>query len=205
MCNDYAREIEAGRVIRLMKEMENIPPFGWEAGRIPNDAGPTPHVKITEKGLIARLKGDHLIGSMTTWAWKTPTGKPVFNFVSENRDFSKTERCLILATGFYEYTAPEKPKVKLKDQHLFTMRGEEWFWIAGIVKHNAFAMLTTEPGPDMEPYHDRQIVVLRPEQGMEWLRLSRPEAEILAVPPKKTLMHRQTRKNGVEIAETQHE
>jgi hypothetical protein len=71
MCNDYAREIEAGRVIRLMKEMENIPPFGWEAGRIPNDAGPTPHVKITEKGLIARLKGDHLIGSMTTWAWKT--------------------------------------------------------------------------------------------------------------------------------------
>ena len=150
-------------MIRLMKEMENIPPFEWEAGRIPNDAGPTPHVKITEKGLIARLKGDKLVGSMTTWAWKTPQGKPVFNFVSEKRDFSKTERCLILATGFYEYTAPKKPKVKLKDQHFFTMKGEEWFWVAGIVKHNAFAMLTTAPGPDMEPYHDRQIVVLRPD------------------------------------------
>jgi hypothetical protein len=44
MCNDYAREIEAGRVIRLRKEMENIPPFEWEAGRIPNDAAPTPHI-----------------------------------------------------------------------------------------------------------------------------------------------------------------
>ena len=28
---------------------------------------------------------------------------------------------LIPATGFYEYTAPEKPKVKLKDRHLFTI------------------------------------------------------------------------------------
>ena len=25
-----------------------------------------------------------------------------------------------------------------------------------------FAMLTTEPGPDVAPYHDRQVVVLRP-------------------------------------------
>ena len=198
MCNDYAREIEAGRVIRLMKEMENIPPFEWEAGRIPNDAAPTPHIKITEKGLIARLRDDQLIGSMTTWAWKTPQGKPVFNFVSEKRDFSKTERCLILATGFYEYTAPKKPKVKLKDQHFFTMKGEEWFWVAGIVKHNAFAMLTTEPGPDMEPYHDRQICVLPPDAGIHWLRLDKPEAALLKPPRKGTLEVRTLRRDGVE-------
>jgi putative SOS response-associated peptidase YedK len=33
--------------------------------------------------------------------------------------------------------------------------------VAGIVKEGAFTMLTTEPGEDMRPYHDRQIVVLR--------------------------------------------
>jgi len=198
MCNDYAREIEAGRVIRLMKEMENVPPFEWEAGRIPNDAAPTPHIKITEKGLIARLSHDKLVGSMTTWAWKTPQGKPVFNFVSEKRDFSKTERCLILATGFYEYTAPKKSKVKLKDQHFFTMKGEEWFWVAGIVKQNAFAMLTTDPGPDMEPYHDRQICVLSPDAGMHWLRLDKPEAVLLKPPRQGTLEVRTLRRNGVE-------
>ena len=200
MCNDYAREIEAGRVIRLMKEMENIPPFEWEAERIPNDAGPTPHVKITEKGLIARLKGGRLTGSMTTWAWKTPQGKPVFNFVSEKRDFSNTARCLILATGFYEYTAPKKPKVKLKDQHFFTMKGQEWFWIAGILKHNAFAMLTTEPGPDMEPYHDRQICVLPPKAGMDWQTLDKPEADLPKARRKGTLQVRTLRRDGVEVA-----
>ncbi len=27
MCNDYAQEIEAARVIAAMEEMKNIPPF----------------------------------------------------------------------------------------------------------------------------------------------------------------------------------
>jgi hypothetical protein len=40
VCNDYAREIEAGRVIKLLGEMENLPSFEWEAGYIHNDVGP---------------------------------------------------------------------------------------------------------------------------------------------------------------------
>jgi putative SOS response-associated peptidase YedK len=79
MCNDYAREIETGREIRLMK-----------AGRIPSE---------------------------------TLRGKPVFHFVSEHRKFTDTERCLILATGFYEYTDPKKPTVKLKDSALLHDEG----------------------------------------------------------------------------------
>src|SRR4051812_36805286 len=102
MCNDYAREIEAGRVVRLMKEMEGLPPFEWHDHKIPNNASATPHVKIGEKGLVARLEGGFLCGEMMTWAWKSPQGRPVFNFVSEKRDFSHSDRCLILATGFYE-------------------------------------------------------------------------------------------------------
>ena len=56
MCNDYARELEIGRVIKLLKEMENVPPIEhWEEGHIPNDAGPTNHVKIRERGVVARV------------------------------------------------------------------------------------------------------------------------------------------------------
>ncbi len=55
-------------------------------------------------------------------------------FVSEGRDFSKSERVLIPATGFYEYTAPGKAEDKTQDRHLFTLKGEDWFWIAGIAK-----------------------------------------------------------------------
>jgi putative SOS response-associated peptidase YedK len=183
MCNDYAREIEVGRVIAAMKEMDDIPPFTWAGERTPNDIAPTPHVKIRERGMIMRLKGDQLVGDMMTWAWAGARGKPVFNLISEKRDFSKSDRCLIVATGFYEYTAPEAPKIKLKDQHYFTMNGEEWFWIAGIVKENCFTMLTVAPGPDVEPYHDRQICTLKPAHGIDWLRLSRPEDQLLATPP----------------------
>src|SRR5690348_6863794 len=98
MCNDYAREIEMGRLIAAMKEMENVPPFSFAGGRIPNDAGPTPHIKIRDRGLIVRLRKDHLQGEMMTWAWLQGGKKPVFNFVSEGRDFTKSDRCLIAAT-----------------------------------------------------------------------------------------------------------
>jgi putative SOS response-associated peptidase YedK len=40
-------------------------------------------------------------------------------------------------------------------------------------------MLTTEPGPDVAPYHNRQVAVLRPEDWASWLSLTRPEAELL--------------------------
>ena len=200
MCNDYAREIEAGRVIKAMEEMKHVPPFSYTGGRIPNDAAPMPHIKIRDKGLIVRLREDRLEGEMMTWAWLQGK-RPVFNFVSEGRDFSKTDRCLILATSFYEYTAPDqqKPKVKLQDQHQFLLKGQEWFWIAGIVKNDCFAMLTVDPGPDIAPYHDRQIVVLPPDKGMPWLELSRPESDILKALPRASLEHHLLRKNGVEL------
>ena len=33
-------------------------------------------------------------------------------------------------------------------------------------------MLTTEPGPDISPYHDRQIVILERETWADWLNPS---------------------------------
>ncbi len=56
---------------------------------------------------MARLEDGELAGTMLTWAWKTPQGRPVFNFVLGERDFSSSDRMLILATEFYEYTAPK--------------------------------------------------------------------------------------------------
>jgi putative SOS response-associated peptidase YedK len=46
-------------------------------------------------------------------------------------------------------------------------------------KPPAFTMLTTDPGPDVEPYHNRQVVVLRPEDWASWIYLTKPEAELL--------------------------
>jgi putative SOS response-associated peptidase YedK len=200
MCNDYAREIETARVIAAMKKMEDVPPFSYTGSRIPNDDVPTRHIKIRERGFVVRLRDDRLEGETMTWAWLQGR-KPVFNFVSEGRNFSKTDRCLILATSFYEYTDPEerKPKIKLKDQHQFALKGQDWFWVAGIVKQDCFTMLTVEPGPDIAPYHDRQIAVLTPQSGMDWFKLDKPESRILKPLAKGRLSHKVLRRNGVEV------
>ena len=39
-------------------------------------------------------------------------------------------------------------------------------------------MLTTEPGEDVKPYHNRQIVVLAPNDFERWLDPSVPAAEL---------------------------
>ncbi|OAI44276.1 hypothetical protein AYO42_04980 [Rhizomicrobium sp. SCGC AG-212-E05] len=198
MCNDYAREIEIGRVMKLIKEMNKLPPLSWAGGKTPNDIAPQAHIKISDKGFVARLDGNKLSGEMLKWAWNSPGGKPVFNFVSEKRDFSDSDRVLILATGFYEYTTPKKPKVKLKDQHFFKMKEDEWFWIAGIVKHNCFTMLTTAPGRDLSPYHDRQICIMAPNEGLGWLKDA--ERSLLRPAAKGTLSVTTTRKDGVSLS-----
>ena len=40
-------------------------------------------------------------------------------------------------------------------------------------------MLTTEPGPDVAPYHNRQIVVLPPSGWTSWLDCSEPSKDLL--------------------------
>jgi putative SOS response-associated peptidase YedK len=199
MCNEYARELEAGRIIRLMEEMKDRPPFAWQSGRIPNDQSPAESIKIRDAGLVVRLRSKTLVGEMLTWGWKTPRGKPVFNFISEGRDFSESDRVLILATSFYEYTEPKTAKVRLKDKHRFTLKGHSWFWIAGIVKQDCFTMLTTKPGPDMIPYHDRQICVLPPAQAIAWLGPDQRNG-ILETPPAGTFAVKTMRKNGEALA-----
>ncbi len=40
-------------------------------------------------------------------------------------------------------------------------------------------MVTTDAGPDVEPHHNRQIVILRPEDWTGWIDLTKPGAELL--------------------------
>jgi putative SOS response-associated peptidase YedK len=47
----------------------------------------------------------------------------------------------------------------------------------------AFKILTTGPGPDVAPIHNRQIA-MRPGDWAAWLDLTRPEAELLRALPR---------------------
>jgi putative SOS response-associated peptidase YedK len=190
MCNDY-RYVQPPDTLRDAFSQLKIP-LKWAEGGAPNYP-PCEEIRVSQTAPIVCGSSDGVLLSVTPWAWKTPRGKPVFNFRSEGRSFSKSTRCLIPADGFYEFTAPEDPGQTRKAKHLFTLEGEPWFWIAGLVKEGAFTMLTTAPGEDIAPYHDRQIVVLRRDEGLAWLDLSRPEAELLRPLPAGRLHHERVR------------
>lgn len=51
----------------------------------------------------------------------------------------------------------------------------------------AWTMLTCEPGPDIAPYHSRQIVIMPRERWADWLGGVVPAAELIAPTPAGTL------------------
>ncbi|HEX4742430.1 MAG TPA: SOS response-associated peptidase family protein [Caulobacteraceae bacterium] len=195
MCNEYARRRSLEELAGEFSQVR-LPPLRWAGQQIPNDLEGKASVRIGDVAPVFRKEDGALTGAMTPWAWKSPSGKPVFNFVSEGRDFSRSDRVLVFADGFYEFTAPAAPGVKLKDKHLFTLAGEPWFWIAGVARGGAFSLLTVAPGPDLAPYHDRQVVVLAPREGLDWLALDRPARDVLKAPPAGALSVTTVRKDG---------
>jgi putative SOS response-associated peptidase YedK len=133
-------------------------------------------IKITDTAPTVRMADDEPgAGEMVQrrWSWPGQNRKPVYNFRSDGREFT-TGRCLIPADGFYEFTDPADKKKKRKDKWLFTKTGEPWFCIAGIWRSvkdagEAFTILTMPPGPDIAPYHDRQIAILDRADWAAWL------------------------------------
>jgi putative SOS response-associated peptidase YedK len=129
--------------------------------------------------------GDGVELTEMTWAPRDRNKKPVFNFRSEKRSFAKSTRCLIPASHFVEFTTPTDPGRKRKDKWRFTLAGVDWFAIAGLIRADTidradcFTMLTTAPGPDVAPYHDRQVATLAPADWLAWLDLSRSESDLL--------------------------
>ena len=182
MCNDFRNRIP------LDAYRDAFPGLQLPGGA-PN-LEPRDDVRITETAPIVRATADggrELV--QLRWSWPGPGGRPVYNFRSDGRRFA-TGRCLVPADGFYEFTDPEPPAPKRakKTKWLFTLAGQPWFCLAGLWRPgaagqpDAFALLTTEPGPDVAPYHARQVVVLEPEAWSAWLDGPEPEAVLQPSP-----------------------
>jgi putative SOS response-associated peptidase YedK len=182
MCNTYRFRPLGDQPFEEIRQIGI--PLEFPEGR-PN-IEPRDDIRIGDTAPVATRTADGVAVQMTRWAWVSPQGRPVFNFRSEGRAFAGSQRCVIPADGFYEFT-DALPGHKRKTKWLFTLADSPAFWIAGIIRDGAFAMLTTAPGPDIAPYHDRQIVVLEPDRAMAWLDLTTPEAELLQPLPRGSL------------------
>jgi putative SOS response-associated peptidase YedK len=148
--------------------------------------------KISDKAAIVRTADEPGLADcvLRPWSWKGDNGRPLFNWRSEGREF-RSNRCLIPVDAFYEYKAPDDPAIKKKQAWRFTKMDGGLFCIAGFWRETdqgeAFTMLTTNPNPDVKPYHHRQVAILDRPDWARWLDHQIPAREILHIWPAGTL------------------
>lgn len=188
MCNEVRRALALGQIPDAFSHLRI--PLRFPEG-LPNLAA-LDSVRITDPTPIVRAGADGAELVVRRWSWPGPSGKPVYNFRSEGRSFVNGDtggRCLIPVDGFYEFTDPppgdgaRPAKRTPKSKWAFSLAGHQWFGIAGIWRTDpavgeAWSMLTCPPGPDVAPYHSRQVVVLSPSDCARWLDPAVPSAEL---------------------------
>lgn len=192
MCNEYQRYVPLGIITEQFSELKI--PLRFPEG-LPNLA--PINVRVGDTGAIIRPSATEDCAAelvQRRWSWPSPTGKPVFNYRSDGREFS-SGRCLIVADGFYEFTddpdAQAGKRVR-KKKWRFSKNDEPWFCIAGLWRTDekvgeAYTMLTTSPGPDVAEYHDRQVAVLHRSQWPIWLNQNERVKGLIAPLPAGTL------------------
>lgn len=117
---------------------------------------------------------------------ETVTEKPMF------RSAFKKNRCIIPASGYYEW----KTIGKEKQPYYFTAKQAPILSIAGIWDEwtnredgkqlKSCAMLITSPNMFVQDYHDRMPVLLRPDQIDRWL--SEESGKDVLVPAREELL-----------------
>jgi len=174
MCNEIRFRQSLDRIVEDFNALQL--PVSW-AGGAPN-LEPRDSIRPTDAAavLVGRAGGAEL--RQLKWGFPRPKGGPVINFRSEERRFP-TGRCLVLVDGFYEFTGDKSPKAKW----LFTSSESELFCIAGLVRDDRFTLLTTAPGPDIAPYHDRQVVIPPRGQWAAWLDPDAADAPAITPSP----------------------
>jgi len=123
-------------------------------------------------------------GLIPSWLRDPRALKPLINARSETaaekpsfRGAMRHRRCLIPATGYYEWTGRRGAKqphlISLKGQELFAMAGlwEDWLGADGS-EIETMAVLTTAANGDVAAIHDRMPVVLDPRDYERWLDCS---------------------------------
>jgi putative SOS response-associated peptidase YedK len=186
MCNDYEQHVSRADYQRSIAALELAGADDDDAALLPAD-----DIRIGDSGPVLRAKGNgvELVTMRFGFPPPRPKAGPIFNFKSDGRSFADSRRCVIVLSGFFEFTGSKYPKTK----HRFALKDSPVMGIAGLWSEDSdgalsFTMLTTAPGPDIAAIHDRQVCVLKPEDWAAWLFLTRPEEDLLRPLPAGTLV-----------------
>jgi putative SOS response-associated peptidase YedK len=190
MCNEFRFKQSLDKLAEEFSQLRL--PLHWLGGA-PN-LEPRDSIRPTDPAavIVGAVDGAEL--RQLRWGFAPPPGRPggpVINFRSDGRRFPNG-RCLIPADGFYEFTGAKSPKSKWLFTAADPALGGDFFCVAGLLRDDRFTILTCPPGPDIAPYHDRQIVILPRDQWATWLGPS-PETPPLGPLPAGSLAVTQIR------------
>ena len=182
MCGRFTHLVSWAELRDIMNLLQDAPPEGF---------GPRYNIAPTQAAIVIRADRDthDRTAAMLRWGlaprWskqaergpinariETAAEKPMF------RDAMQKRRCIVPASGFYEWqvVTPGKPKqpwymtpaadTAAASGGIFALAG---LWETHPDLGHSFCILTTEPNDLMRPIHNRMPVILAPAQIDEWL------------------------------------
>ena len=130
-------------------------------------------------------------GLIPSWAKDMKFGSRLINAriegIEEKPSFRQAfakRRCIVPFDGYYEWQKTSEGKIPYRIQ----LRNTEIFTIAGLYEHwkdpdgqliHSFTLITKEANPTIQHLHDRQPMVLLPEQEKLWLDNHIPSKDLI--------------------------
>ncbi len=166
MCGRYALHANP-EVLALMFGLSEIPAYQPRYNIAPSAQAliiRQNEAAMVRWGLVPRWAKDPAIGArMNNARGETVADKPSF------REAYRKRRCLIPASGYYEWTLERG----LKQPYYIYPSGGEVFAFAGLWERwndlQTCAVITTEANRKMAEVHDRMPVIVSPQEYSNWL------------------------------------
>ncbi len=175
MCGRYTLKLP---IVDLAGELDlELPKFTFEPRY---NIAPTQRLPIVtyDDGQVLAL---HRWGLIPNWAKDPSVGNKMINARGETlaskpafRDALAKRRCLVPASGFYEWKKSPTGKVPQhidnQDRSLLTFAGLWESWTDGEEKEiRSFTIITVTPNTLMATIHDRMPAIILPEDRERWL------------------------------------
>jgi putative SOS response-associated peptidase YedK len=171
MCGRYAIHANP-EVVALQFALDQAPEFKTSYNVCPG----TEILVVRTDREGRRVARAHRWGLIPHWAKDPAIGNKLANARGESlaerpafRDAFRQWRCLVPASGFYEWQTRGARKypwyIRPLDAELFALAGITALW-RGV---RSVSLITTEPNALMQPIHDRMPVIVAPEDYAAWL------------------------------------
>jgi putative SOS response-associated peptidase YedK len=188
-----------GRYTDLLTWAQIVDLYEITSGEIaPNDFRTNYNVAPTQRAPIVRRgeKGREAVlprrGRIPAWAKDKSIGYKLINARAEGfatkaafRSALKARRCLVVASGFYEWQKTASSKqlywIGFPDRRSFAFAGlwESWTGPAGGESIDSYTLITTEPNALCAPIHNLMPVILDPADYDRWLSAEAPPEDLL--------------------------